>query len=285
MSPAPPLPDLSKLTDAQKNELIVSLWQTLVATDENDSAPAAPAGTKDSGISADVLRERIRRVAPPTRAPTRLGVRPRLGAGLGLLESKLLMGVLLVIGAAFLVDFGIGWYQQRTLDAQHRAALALRNAAFGGLFVELVRVSYEPDGESYRATVTMQNSSAGQPLYIMLNPLRVFVQVNLTWQEVPARAPDGSQWGVVKLGGAGEYSVVFRVNARNWAELMPGYMHVRIESNMLVSRRSDPGSDDIIERNNRFYVYLKPQGADDSAIKRRSNFPGVPPVFIPMPPH
>jgi hypothetical protein len=119
----------------------------------------------------------------------------------------------------------------------------------------------------------------------LLNPLRVFVQVDLTWQEVPARAPDGGGWGVVKLDGAGEYSVVFRVDAKNWAELMPGYMHVRIESNMLINRSSEPGDDGIIEHNNRFYVYLKPQAADDAAIRRRSNFPGVPPVFIPMPPH
>jgi hypothetical protein len=53
---------------------------------------------------------------------------------------------------------------------------------------------------------------------------------------------------------------------------------------MLISRSSEP-KDDIVERNNRFYVYLKPQGSDDAAIKRRSNFPGIPPVFIPMPPH
>jgi hypothetical protein len=285
MSAAPPLPDLSKLTGAQKDELIVSLWQTLVATEADDSASAGPAIAKDGAVSADALREKIRRAAPSKRGQPQVGARSRLGVGLGLLESKLLMSVLIVIGAAFLVDSGIGWYQQRALDAQHRAALALRNAAFGRLFVELVRVAYEPDDESYRATIAMQNSGSGQPLYIMLNPVRVFVQVNLTWQEVPARAPDGGNWSVVKLDGAGEYSVVFRANAKNWAELMPGYMHVRIESNMLVSRRSDPGSDDIIERNNRFYVYLKPQGADDAAIRRRSNFPGVPPVFIPMPPH
>jgi hypothetical protein len=61
-------------------------------------------------------------------------------------------------------------------------------------------------------------------------------------------------------------------------------MHMRIESDMLISRSSEP-KDDIIERNNRFYVYLKPQGADDDAIKHRSNFPGTPPIFIPMPPH
>jgi hypothetical protein len=78
--------------------------------------------------------------------------------------------------------------------------------------------------------------------------------------------------------------MVFQADAKEWAELMPGYMHVRIESDMLISRTSEP-TNDIVERNNRFYVYLKPQGADDEAIKRRSRFPGRPPIFIPMPPH
>ena len=52
------------------------------------------------------------------------------------------------------------------------------------------------------------------------------------------------------------------MDAKDWAELMPGYMHVRVESDMLISRSSEP-KDDIVERDNRFYVYLKPQGADD----------------------
>src|SRR5262245_9080450 len=52
-------------------------------------------------------------------------------------------------------------------------------------------------------------------------------------------------------------------------------MHTRIQSDMLISQNSEP-EDDIVARNNRFYVYLKPQGADDSAINRRGNFPGAP---------
>ena len=130
----------------------------------------------------------------------------------------------------------------------------------------------------------MHNSYSGSPLYVMLNPVRVFVQMGMSWQEMPAHAPGGAAWGVVKLTGDHEYQVVFQADAKDWAELMPGYMHVRIESDMLISRSSEPG-DDIVERNNRFYVYLKPHGADDQAIKRRSKFPGTPPVFIPMPPH
>ena len=40
-----------------------------------------------------------------------------------------------------------------------------------------------------------------------------------------------------------------------------------------------------VERNDRTYVYLKPHGADDEAIRKRMKYPGSPPVYIPMPPH
>ena len=83
--------------------------------------------------------------------------------------------------------------------------------------------------------------------------------------------------GVVELSGDRDYPITR-------SRLTPGYMHVRIDSDVLISRRSEPG-DDIIERNNRFDVYLKPQHADDAAIKRLSHFPGLPPVSILMPAH
>jgi len=43
--------------------------------------------------------------------------------------------------------------------------------------------------------------------------------------------------------------------------------------------------DDIVERTDRYYVYLKPHGADDEFIRKRMKYPGDPPVYIPMPPH
>jgi len=61
-------------------------------------------------------------------------------------------------------------------------------------------------------------------------------------------------------------------------------MHLRVDSDMLVSQRREP-TDDIVERRNRFNIYLKPHGADDASIQRRSNMPGPPPDYIPMPPH
>ena len=275
MNRVPPLPDLGTLSSAQKDALIVSLWETLLAVEGAEVRPAP--GDSARGPVLDDLRSRIERAAPSQRAWI-----PRKRHAI--LESRLLLGILLIIGLGFFGDFAVGWYQQRSLEARSRAVLELENAAFNGLYVELLRMPHEPDGRSYRAVLTMHNSYQDSPLYVMLNRVRVFVQVGLSWQEMPAQAAGGTAWGVVRLTGDREYQAVFQVDAKDWPELMPGYMHVRVESDMLISRSSEP-KNDIVERDNRFYVYLKPQGADDQAIKRRSNFPGTPPVFIPMPPH
>jgi len=291
MTRPPKLPDLGQLTEAQKDELIVNLWETLVAVDGTGDlpSPAGAAPTKQTRLpanettSARDLREWIRSTAPSRRAQARAEPPARLGRSFRFLESKLLLTILMVIGLGFLADFGVGWYQRRAVIARDQAALVLRNAAFTELYVELLRVAYEPDGKSYRATLNMQNTTT-IPLYIMFNAARVFVQTGLTWQEIPSQANAATNGGVVKLDGAREYSIVFQADLTDWSQLIPGYMHVLIASDMLISRSSEP-KDDIVERNNRFYVYLKPQGSDDAAIKRRSNFPGTPPVFIPMPPH
>jgi hypothetical protein len=288
----PPFPDLSKLTEAQKDELIVGLWETLVAIEGAGEAsrPSGVASANQDPQSAAMtrstadLRERIRQTAPSRRAQAWSEDPTRLGRSFEFLESKVLLVLLVAIGLGFLADFGVGWYQRHLLAARENAALELQNAAFAGLYVELIRVAYESDGKSYRATLNMQNSNPDAPLYVMLIPARVFEQTGMTWREVPSNALSDPRSSVVKLDDARQYSVVFQADVKDWTELIPGYMHMRIQCDMLISHSSEP-KDDIIERNNRFYVYLKPQGSDDAAIKRRSNFPGAPPIFIPMPPH
>ncbi|MCI0466632.1 MAG: hypothetical protein L0Y57_06450 [Beijerinckiaceae bacterium] len=288
----PPLPDLSKLTEAQKDVLIVDLWETLVAIEGAREAPGSGTGGGPSlGPSnagprpaADILRERIRHTAPSRRAQALEGVPIRLGQGLRLFKSKVLLFVLAAIGLGFAADWGASWYQRRLVAERAKAALVLENIAFGSLYAELSHIAYEPDGKSYRATLNMQNTNPDVPLYVMLIPARVFAQTGMIWQEVPSSALGEQSQGVVRLDGARQYSLLFQAGLRDFAELIPGYMHMRIESDMLISSRAEP-KDDIVARNNRFYVYLKPQGSDDAAIKRRGNFPGTLPIFIPMPPH
>ena len=66
--------------------------------------------------------------------------------------------------------------------------------------------------------------------------------------------------------------------------MLPGYMHVRFTNALLVSQQGEP-TEDLVERVDNYYVYLKPPGANDEAILRQLRFPGKPPVWIPMPPH
>ena len=73
---------------------------------------------------------------------------------------------------------------------------------------------------------------------------------------------------MIKLTDAYSYDVLFTPEVTGWAELIPGYMHVRIQADMLISRSAQPGND-IVERRTPFYVYLKPHGANDADIKAR----------------
>ena len=131
---------------------------------------------------------------------------------------------------------------------------------------------------------TFTNVEPGRPLYVMQSPVRVFEQIGLSWKEVPSRDPDGQGARVIKLADAYTFQSIFEPNLAEWTDLIPGYMHIRFEANSLISERSEP-DDDIIDRTDRYYVYLKPHGADDNAIRKRMNYKGDPPVYMPMPPH
>jgi hypothetical protein len=200
----------------------------------------------------------------------------------GLLRSGIVITALMVGTTVLAMDQGIGWYQSNRLEQKRLTDLALQHAAFAGLNVDLTRIAYEPNGKSYRLTMAMTNLDARHPIYVMLSPVRVFEQSGLTWREVPARAATAAR--VIMLTGTHVTETVFEPNLEDWTQLMPGYMHIRLESNRLVSRRSEP-DDDIVERTDRTYVYLKPHGADDEAIRKRMKYAGAPPVYIPMPPH
>jgi hypothetical protein len=73
----PPLPDLTALSEAQKDELIVELWETLRAIDSTTDVtrgldiPTSAAQALKSAVaqpSTNELRERIAKSAPSRRA-------------------------------------------------------------------------------------------------------------------------------------------------------------------------------------------------------------------------
>jgi hypothetical protein len=241
---------------------------------------AEPAQTASDGA----LLERLREAAPrrPIEAPA--GIAAKLGRGFRLWQSPAVLAVIGILCAAFAIDGAIGIWQARALQQQRQARLLLEHEARSSLYIELKRIVPEADGKSYRMTMEMQNIDPARPLYVMLNAVAIYVQTGMTWQQVPSRPLGEAASGVIKLDSGRTYEALFTPDVSGWAELIPGYMHVRIQSDMLISRRAQPGND-IVERRTPFYVYLKPHGANDADIKARSRMSGTPPVFIPMPPH
>jgi hypothetical protein len=266
-----PPPDPETLSSAQKDELIRNLRRQLAAV--RQTAP----GQKRELL--DELRE-----APTKTAATSTATPLKFGRHLGLLRSPVVLVVVLAVMLVFAVDAGVGRYQAGLVKQQRQARLLLENAAMRSLYVELKQIVPEADGKSFRMTLTLQNTSPDGPLYVMLNPVAVYVQSGTTWQQVPSKPVDGGGTGVVTLVKDYAYDVAFTPDVANWAQLIPGYMHVRIQDDLLVSQRAQPG-DDVVERRTPIYVYLKPHGANDDDIRARSKTSGTPPVFIPMPPH
>ncbi len=217
----------------------------------------------------------------PERSPTPVPI--SLGTNLGINRRKFLW-LLPILSGAWGLDAGLAWYQRRVMAAKKQALAQLDQASHGYLYIDLQNVAYESDGQSYRLTLVMQNLDREHPLYIQILPLRAFVQTGFTWQEIPTERPPEIGNSLIKLTTETTVSTIFTPNVAQPTELIPGYLHVRVDTDLLISQRSQP-EDDLIHRSDPYYFYLKPHNADDAEILRHSRYPGPPPVYISMPPH
>jgi putative ABC transport system ATP-binding protein/macrolide transport system ATP-binding/permease protein/lipoprotein-releasing system ATP-binding protein len=207
----------------------------------------------------------------------------RLGEGL---RSFLLrfancavLTALLVLG----VNQALRLYQHNRIDQKQHAREELQTLAMSGLRADIDDVAQASDG-GYRLTLYLWNVSGGESIYVMAPTVRAYVQVGSIWQEIPLRPTDGAEGQVLQITGRHKYHYVLTPTVKAFEELLPGYMHVRLTNALLVSKQCEP-TEDLVERIDNYYVYLKPHDADDAAILRKMKFPGKPPVWIPMPPH
>jgi len=275
-------PDYRKLSAAEKDRLIAALLK------ERDEllirlAGNSPSSEQSTGRHALLKRLRERGASKKDRSPDADITTIKLGR-LRFLRSRTLKIAGIGFAVLLLVDQSVGKYRALRMEQQRQADLILENKAFSGIYSELVRVELEPDKKSYRLTTAIQSVDPSTPLYVMIEPTRVFEQAGFAWKEVPAKAMERDSTGVVKLTGRHEFQTIFTPNVEDWAELMPGYMHIRFESELLVSLRAEP-EEDIKARKDRYYVYLKRTDASDQEIKEKMNYKSDPPLFIPMPPH
>jgi putative ABC transport system ATP-binding protein/macrolide transport system ATP-binding/permease protein/lipoprotein-releasing system ATP-binding protein len=215
-------------------------------------------------------------LAATARAPV------RLGAALWRGVQTFLLAAAVILAAVLLADYGVGKYQQTRVRERAARIAALQQLALNSLRGDIQSVVDLGDGR-YELTTNLQNVG-GQPIYVLSPDMRAYVQVRTVWQEVPMQPVDESTNGVLKIEGKQAYRYHFDARVRDFAQLLPNYMHVRFAGTMLVSPSSIP-KDDVFERKDNYYVYLKPFDVTDEVVAKRMRFSGKPPVWIPMPPH
>jgi putative ABC transport system ATP-binding protein/macrolide transport system ATP-binding/permease protein/lipoprotein-releasing system ATP-binding protein len=197
-------------------------------------------------------------------------------------QTFLLTGAVL-LGAVLLANFGIGKYQDSQVRERAARIATLQHIALNGLRGDVQSVSDLGEGR-YELTTYLQNVGGEQPIYVMAPDLRAYVQVGAIWQEVSMRPTEAAANGVMRIEGTQTFRYLFDARVKDFTQLLPNYMHVRFSGTMLVSPSSMP-KDDVFERKDNYYVYLKPFDVADEVVLRRMRFPGKPPVWIPMPPH
>ena len=70
---------------------------------------------------------------------------------------------------------------------------------------------------------------------------------------------------MLKIEDRQTYRYTCRGAGRDFTQLLPNYMHVRFSGTMLISPSSLP-KDDVFERKDNYYVYLKPFDVADEVV-------------------
>ncbi len=257
--------------------------EQMIANELDTASPNIIPVDKNSNTAAgNESRDRIERIFQNT-GELSAAEQVRLGEGVERLIGRLVLWIIPIVLLVWGLNTGIVMYENSILDAKENQRLELEELAMNGLRADIQNVTDGP-GKTYIVTIYLRNSLGDKPIYVMAPVVRGFVQVGSSWQEVSMKPANPATPKILKVTGNHLYKYIIEPDVTGYAELLPYYMHVRISNDMLISPSDQPKTD-LVERNDNYYVYLKPHNAEDATILKKMKFPGKPPVWIPMPPH
>lgn len=297
-----PTADLDEITEGEILNLLMDIHQalnvTLVVVTHNPEiaaradriiemrageAVAKEAVAKQEMATQEIGKQETARSIYEISAQQASAHKVKLGEGMERFLGRFVMWLV----PACLFAYGLNWavekYESDVIEAKAQQRLALEELGMQGLRADVKNVELG-NGKTYVVSIYLRNTKGDDPLYVMSPTFRTFVQVGTSWLEIPTKPLKASSGQVLRITGTQMLTYEIEPDVPNFTQLLPYYMHVRFTNDMLISPRSQP-KDDLIERNDSYYVYLKPHDADDKAILSKMKFPGKPPVWIPMPPH
>lgn len=211
------------------------------------------------------------------RAANRLGENLWAAAGRALVFGGLILALVL------LGNTGLARYQRYQALVRKERLDALEELATSTLKGEIASVTSLGE-RRYEVTIYLENAGGDKPIYVMAPNVQAFIQVGSDWQELPLTPAAEAMASVLKITGKQLYRYILDARADKFTQLLPHYMHVRFTNNMLISPESTP-QDALFQRNDSYFIYLKPDNVDDATITKDVRFAGPPPLWIWMPPH
>jgi len=206
-----------------------------------------------------------------------------LGANLWVAVRRAGVAVGMLSGLVFLLNEGVARYQRYEIETRRARLAALEELATSTLRSDIASIT-SLGGNRYEVTIFLENTRQDPPIYVMSPSVQAFVQVGTGWQEAPLTPVADATASVLKITGRQLYRFNLEARIDKFTELLPHYMHVRFANNMLVSPESTP-KDELFQRSDNYFVYLKPDDVDNETILKDVHFPGAPPLWIWMPPH
>lgn len=208
------------------------------------------------------------------------------GAGFARFLLGFLGWVAVAVGVLYALDLTSARFQRQAIERRVITRKKSEQLAMQQLRADIHDVVYLSEGQ-YEVTVYLENFAPDQPFFVLGPELRAFVQIDHGWQPISVHRSGSDQDRVQELrAGRRLVPFTFRIDTDRYDELIPGYFHVRLTSVMVVSASAEP-TEDLFERTDDYYVYLKPQRLSDDEIRTRNHWkPGaIVPRWIPMPAH
>jgi putative ABC transport system ATP-binding protein/macrolide transport system ATP-binding/permease protein/lipoprotein-releasing system ATP-binding protein len=191
----------------------------------------------------------------------------------------------LIVCVLWGLDYLTAQRQRQAIEEKQEERKKSQELALQQLRADVADVSYGPPGD-YVVGIFLQSLDAKKPVYVLGPSMRIFVQSKGTWQEMPAEAVGFAENNVRSIAGKEMFRIAFRGNIDRYDELLKGYMHVRITNVMVVGERSD-ATEDLFERTDNYYVYLRPQKVSEDEVRKRNGWKegAHVPLWMGMPPH
>jgi ABC-type lipoprotein export system ATPase subunit len=276
-------PALASLADRVvhlSNGRLVSMPPHSSRTDGTSGAPAA--ARRLELASARESAETPFEPEPPALTPAE----PTLvGEGMGRFLSGAFGWALVVACGLLASNYATARFQRRAITEQTAKQKEAEQLAMQALRADIDDVIAQPDG-SYAVSIYLQTFGPEKPFYVLGPSLRVFIQIDRTWQPAQVLEEDRSANGLHLITSKQVFSTKIRADFDQFDELIRGYMHVRLHNVMVVGEHAD-ASADLFQRTDDYYIYLRSPKLSDDEIRRRNGWKAgaIVPLWIAMPAH